>query len=117
MTPYDYALSRFNYKPDVEITCEDHNGTPMLKLSTHTHNSRRGDHSTRPFSVTRPIGAGLSDEQVRDELVSLVEWWELHEAREWASWDGKIIRDPHDIHGNALGQFDTEYPLAAAILT
>ncbi len=113
--PYAHALSRWNYKPGVEFTAHVVAGGPnvvILKLSTTAHNSRRGDHQPRPFTVTRPIAAGLTDEQVRDELVALVEWWELHESREWARWDGVLIEDPHDEHGNAIGQYDTVYPLA-----
>ncbi len=110
-SPYSHALGRWTYKPGVEITAATMpNGHVMLTLSTVAHNSRRGDHQTRPFTVTRPIRADLTDEQVRDELVALTRWWAEHECHEFMRWDGVIIREPHDIHGNAIGQFDRVYP-------
>lgn len=107
MTDYTSALARLRYKPNVTLTCYDDNGTPTFLLSTDGANSRRADHQTRPFTVTRAIRRGLTDEQVRDAAIALIAWWELHEMFEWLRLDGTLIWDPHDETGRAIGQHVT----------
>lgn len=98
-----YDLSAWSYKPSITIECVTTDNGLELVLTTYGLNSRHPEQS-RPFTANRPIAAGLTPEQVRDELLRFITWWENHERDEWARWNGQLINEPHDEYGQAKGQ-------------
>lgn len=93
------VLETMTYKPTYDFEIVDVNGSDVLRVTMHTHDSRPDEAVPLSIPVDFPVptvrAAGSAD-YWRDWLHRKIHWCELHESDEWLRFDGVLFNDPHN---------------------
>jgi hypothetical protein len=108
------VLATMTYKPTYSFEIVDVNGSAVLRVTMHTHDSRPDEPVPLSIPVDFPVpnvaehrpGRFTGDGRVtytdteegfwQDWLRGKIHWCELHESDEWLRFDGVLHRDPHN---------------------
>jgi hypothetical protein len=93
---FSETISRLSYKPGWSFTYEHHNRATLVIHATVQHSKTL---DIVRFDIRRVI-PGVASASTK----AFLSWWEdmlveaeIHEAREFARYDGQLVDDPHKV--------------------
>ncbi len=109
------VLETMTYKPTYQFEIVDINGSQVLRVTMHTHDSRPDEAPPLSIPVDFPVPdypvVGIridADDNYHPTVVDtdeawqewidehIISWCEMHEKYEWLRFNGVLYHDPHN---------------------